>query len=59
MPIAKGKYSKGMWLVGAMGIGKTHLMGAFTNRPQLQKLSSIPEHESIIKTVMKKVSSIA
>lgn len=27
-----GTYSKGMWLVGSLGIGKTHLMGAFANR---------------------------
>lgn len=36
---AKGQYSKGMWLVGAMGIGKTHLMGAFTNRLVAKNIS--------------------
>lgn len=36
---AQGQYSKGMWLVGAMGIGKTHLMGAFTNRLVAKNIS--------------------
>lgn len=36
---AKGQYSKGMWLVGSMGIGKTHLMGAFTNRLVAKNIS--------------------
>ena len=36
---SQGHYSKGMWLVGAMGIGKTHLMGAFTNRLVAKNIS--------------------
>ena len=36
---SQGQYSKGMWLVGAMGIGKTHLMGAFTNRLVAKNIS--------------------
>lgn len=36
---SQGQYSKGMWLVGSMGIGKTHLMGAFTNRLVAKNIS--------------------